>query len=122
MGILPIGEGIMDFQITLRHMENSPEIDLHIRKQMGRILEFLKNEPTPVYIHLVASPSKNHAHHQVELIIKTPHYNLVGKDEGPIFFVILDQVIDTMYKTLGQEKRKVVDGHKEKKRMGKPRL
>ena len=59
MGILPIGEGIMDFQITLRHMENSPEIDLHIRKQMGRILEFLKNEPTPVYIHLVASPSKN---------------------------------------------------------------
>jgi len=109
----------MDFQITYRHMENSPEIELHVRKQMERILHFLRDEATPVYIHLVLSPSKDHAHHEIELVIKTPHYDLVGKDEGPICFVVLDQVIDTMYKRLEQAKRKVVDGHKEKKRMGK---
>lgn len=109
----------MDFQITYRHMENSPEIEFHIRKQMAKILKFLENERSPVYIHLVITPSKDHAHHEAELVIKTPHYNVVGKEEDPIAFVAIDTLIDTTYKRLEQAKRKVDDGHKEKKRMGK---
>lgn len=100
-------------RIALRHMENSPEIQMHIDRQMARIIDFLGNEPTPIYIDLVATPSKVHEHHEVELIIKSPNYNVIVKKEGPIFFQVLDIVTDEAYQKLQQENRRLTDDHKE---------
>jgi len=109
----------MDFKITYRHMESSPEIEAAIKRDMAKILKFLENEPTPVFVNLTITPGKLHAHNEVELQVKSPHYDLFGKEEEPNFFVALGKVTDTMYKRLEAAKRKTVDGHKEKNRMYK---
>ncbi|MCL5876145.1 MAG: hypothetical protein M1114_06770, partial [Candidatus Dependentiae bacterium] len=94
----------MDFKVTYRHMESSPEIEAAIKRDMAKILLFLENEPTPVFINLTITPGKLHAHHEVELLVKSPHYDLFGKEEGANFFVLLGTITDTMYKRLEAEK------------------
>lgn len=102
-------------RIALRHMENSLEIQNHIDRSLKKVLDFLENEPSPVFVNLMVTPSTVHAHHEVELVIKSPHYEAVVKKEGPIFFQTLDIVIDDMYLKLHEEKRKLTDNHKDKR-------
>ncbi len=109
----------MDFKVIYRHMQSSPEIEAAIKRDMAKILKFLENERTPVYVNLTITPGTPHAHHEVELLVKSPHYDLFCKEEAPTFFVALNDVTDTMYKLLEAEKRKIDNGHKEKKRMFK---
>jgi len=99
----------MNKKIVFRHMEHSPSMEDYANQQLAKVLEFLENEPTPIYVDLVLEPSKVHAHHRVELRVKTPNFDRVSNFEGPTFYDVMDRVIDVMYKELCEDKKRRKD-------------
>jgi len=102
----------MDFNITFRGMDHSTVIENYAHEQMAKIFEFLKHEREPIYIHLIftANPKKNH--HEVNILIKSPNYDIVNDHKGPEMYDILDRVLDTAYLRLKELKRQEVDNKK----------
>jgi ribosomal subunit interface protein len=99
----------MQKRIVFRHMDHSDMIEDHVNKRLHKIEEFLSHEPTPIHLDLVMEPSKTREHSRVELRIKTPHYDKIVHREfqGEKFYEVLDYVIDTMYRELQEEKKKL---------------
>lgn len=102
----------METKFTFRHMEHSSVIEDYANKQLSKVYEFLSNEREPVNIDLIFEPSKVHAHHSVELLVKSPRYDLVAQREGPEFYDLIDKVVDIMYDNLREEKRREIDERK----------
>jgi ribosomal subunit interface protein len=102
----------MQKRITFRGMEHSPVIEQHADEQMSKIVTFLEHEPTPVFIDLVLEAHRHHAHHKVELRIKSPNYEVISNYEGPDLYKVLDRVLDVAYETLHEKKRQRVDKNK----------
>jgi ribosomal subunit interface protein len=102
----------MQKKITFRDTPHSDVAEKYANEQLARVEEFLKNERTPITIDLIFTPAHLHAHHRVELLVKTPHYDLVTHHEGPEFYDVIDKVIDTMYRQLLAEKDKLDDDRK----------
>ena len=106
----------MKKRITFRHMDHSNVMEDYANQQLAKIEEFLSNDRTPIYIDLVLEPSKVHAHHRIELRVKTPRFEKISNFEGTDFYNVLDRVIDTMYRELHEEKRKEIDERKQRGR------
>lgn len=102
----------MHKRITFKGMDHSEAIENYASEQLDRVVEFLSNERSPVYIDLMFKPSKIHAHHLVELRIKSPNYSIVSNYEGKDFYGTVDRVIDVMYCELHEHKRKLLDKKK----------
>lgn len=103
----------MPKRIVFKNMDHSEAIELYANEQLERVEHFLENEKTPIFIDLSLEPSKVHAHHKVDLIVKTPNYDRFISFEGPEFYKVLDHVIDVMYKKLHEDKKRLkVDGLK----------
>lgn len=106
----------MHKRITFKRMDHSAVLEDYANQQLAKVEEFLENERSPVYIDLVFEPSHVHAHHKIELRVKSPHYDKISNYEGKDFYHTLDRVIDVMYQELLEEKRKHID---EKKMRGR---
>lgn len=102
----------MNKKITFRDVQHSSAMENYANEQLGRVEEFLTHERAPITIDLIFSPSKIHAHHRVELLIKTPHYDLVTHFEGPDFYDAMEKVIDKMYRQLLEQKDKHMEDRK----------
>jgi len=97
-------------------MDHSDPMEDYANQQLEKVETLLTNERTPIYIDLVLEPSKVHAHHRIELRVKTPRFEKISHFEGPDFYNVLDHVIDTMYRQLCEEKRKEIDERKQRGR------
>jgi len=106
----------MNKRVTFKGMEHSSVLEEYANGQLVKVEEFLENERTPVYLDLVFEPSKVHAHHKIELRVKSPHYDKISNYEGTDFYQTLDRVVDVMYHELLEEKRRRID---EKKMRGR---
>ncbi len=96
-------------------MDHSDVAERYANEQLEKIVKFLENERSPVYIDLIFEPTKIHEHHRIELRVKSPSYDLVNNYEykGQAFYDVLDRVIDVMYKRLREEKkREKIDNRK----------
>ena len=102
----------MQKKITFRDTPHSDVAENYAHEQLAKIEEFLKNERTPIIIDLIFTPGHIHAHNRVELLVKTPHYDLVAHHEGPDFYDAIDKVIDTMYRQLHEKKDRHVEDRK----------
>jgi ribosome-associated translation inhibitor RaiA len=102
----------MQKKITFRNMAHSDVAEKYAYDQFAKIEDFLKNERTPITIDLIFTPGHIHAHHRVELLVKTPNYDLVTHYEGPEFYDVIDRVIDTMHRNLLEEKDKHMEDRK----------
>lgn len=103
----------MNKKFTFRDIAHSKVMQDYAEEQLAKIEDFLKNERSPITIDVIFQPSKVHAHHRIDLLIKSPHYDLMTYDEGPDFYGVLDSVFDTAYRRLHEEK----DRHLEDKKM-----
>lgn len=102
----------MHKRITFRNMTKSDSMEQYANKQLEKVEEFLANDRTPIYIDLIFEPSKIHAHHRIELRVKSPEYDRVSNFEGSDFYNVLDRVIDVMYHELREDKKKADDHRK----------
>ena len=111
----------MHRRITFRGMSPSRIMEDYANQQLERIVTFLKNEGSPIYLDLILEPSKIHAHHRVELRVKTPRFDLISNYEGPDFYEVLDRVIDVMYDDLHKKKEEWKDDIKTEGRRESPK-
>ena len=104
----------MHKRITFRNMKHSGVMKQYADQQLDKLILFLENEPTPVYIDLVFEPSKVREHHRIELRVKSPNYDRISNYEyqGEAFYDTLDRVIDVMYKELLEDKKRHLDDRK----------
>lgn len=103
----------MNKRIVFQGIEKTQPMEETCNKHLKKIEHFLENERTPIFIDLVLQPSKVHAHHYVELRVKTPHYNKISSYEGPEFYDVVNRVVDIMYRELLQCKNKETEHRKE---------
>ena len=74
----------------------------------------IEGERTPIMIDLILEASHVHAHHRVELRVKTPHYDLIAHHEGPEMYQEIDRVTDKMVQEIRRAKERLVDEQKKK--------
>lgn len=108
----------MNKKITFRDTQHSQVMEDYANQQLQKIVDFLAHERSPVHIDLIFEPSKLRQHSRVELLVKSPNYDLIShyEYEGTKFYDVLDRVIDTMYRELHEAKRRLVDDRKVEKR------
>lgn len=102
----------MQKRIVFRGMEHSPVLEEFANKHLEKLDKLLEHERTPIIIDLIMEASHVHAHHKVELRIKTPHYDLIAHHEGPELYQEVDRVVDKMLAELRRAKEKRVDTEK----------
>lgn len=96
-------------RIVFRNMEHSTVLENYVNEQFAKVEEFLASEREPIYIDIVLIACKDHAHDEAEIVLKSPHYNLVSKYEGPKMYDVIDRVIDTLYLALREAKKKIME-------------
>jgi ribosomal subunit interface protein len=101
----------MNKRIAFRNMDHSGPMEQHANDQLAKIEKFLENERSPILINLTLTASHVHEHPTVELTVKTPNYDRTVKyeHEGTDLYDSLDRVIDTMYKELHEDKKRLHD-------------
>ncbi len=102
----------MKKSLTFRHMEHSNAMEEYVNEHLTKIEDFLKNEPSPVYLIVVLMADKRRSVNEGELLIKTPHYDLIAKTEGADMYDVIDSIIDTMYQDLHKKKKRLLDERK----------
>ncbi len=95
-------------RVTFRHMESEPDLESHAYSALDKIEQALNHERSPINLDLVLSPGRPHAHHSVELLIKTPNHDLVIKEEGPHMYQLIDKACDVAYRKIHEQKDKVI--------------
>lgn len=103
----------MHKRITFKDTQHSESMEQSANKLLEKIETFLtKEDRTPIYIDLILEPSHVHAHHKVELRVKTPNYDRHSSYEGKDFLHTLERVIDVMYRELHEDKKRHVEDKK----------
>jgi ribosomal subunit interface protein len=95
-------------KVTFRNMDHSAVIEEHTRKQLQKLDKFFEKERTPKSIHFIIEAHPLHAHHKIELLIKSPNYDLMAHDEGNDLNKLIEDVIDTMLVEMRKAKDKKV--------------
>lgn len=105
----------MHKRITFKKMEHSAPMEDYVNKQLEKIETFLESEPTPIYIDMILEASKVREHPFVELRVKSPNFDCISNYEktGVDMYDCIDRVIDTMYKQLREQKKKMNDDRKQ---------
>lgn len=101
-------------RIVFRNMDHSTALENYVNEQFAKVDEFLANEREPIYIDIVLIACKDHAHEEAEIVLKSPHYNVVSKYEGPKMYDVIDRVIDTLYHKLHEAKKKKLEEERNK--------
>lgn len=99
-------------RVVFRHMEATPDIENYAYAALERVMGALEHERTPINVDLILSPGRPHAHHAVELLIKTPNYDVICKEEGPHLYQLLDLACDIAYRQIHEQKKRNLDGRK----------
>lgn len=101
----------MKRRITFHEMAHSEPMEKHINEKLTKIEELIKDSEwkTPQYVELFLNSQPQHPHHKVEIILKTPQFNLCTHDEGVDMYVVIDNTIDKMITLLKREKERLQD-------------
>lgn len=99
----------MQKYVAFRNMEHSAVLEEFAYKHLEKVEKVLENEPTPVKIDLVITAASTHPHHNVEIRVKTPHYDLITQHEGPELYQEIDKVTDKMVQEIRKAKEKRID-------------
>lgn len=103
----------MHKRITFKGTQSSFATEAEVSSRLTKIEEFLiKEDRTPIYIDVILEPSHVHAHHKVEIRVKSPNYDRYSNYEGKDFYATLDRVVDVMYRELLEDKKKLDDKKK----------
>ena len=84
------------------------------QKHLEKVEKLLENENTPIIIDLTLEASAVHAHNRVELLVKTPNYDLIAHHEGPELYQEIDRVTDKMIQEIRRAKERLISESKTK--------
>lgn len=101
----------MNIKINFHQMPHSDGIEAHAKEKLQKIASlFRKTEDThPLSAELFLNAHAVHAHHEVELQIKSNHFKLAAHDTGHDMYQTIDNVIDKMLTQVKREKERLDD-------------
>ena len=99
----------MQVKITFHNMDHSDSLEAHVNQKLEKLQELLKEEELPQNVEVRLRSGSLHAHHEVEIYLKTKHFNLNVSDEGPEMYQVFDQANESMTKVVKKEKSKLLD-------------
>jgi putative sigma-54 modulation protein len=98
----------MNIIINFHQMPHSEAIDTHARSRFEKVATLFKrsseNHPITAEFFLNAHPV--HAHHEVELRVKSGALSLASHDTNPDMYAAIDSVIEKMVTQVKKEKEK----------------
>lgn len=111
----------MNIQITFSGMDHSAGLEGHALAQLAKVERLLEHtEKTPITIHMIITSGFTHAHHKVELLVKSPDYNLVAHEENTDAYEAINHVVTKAYSELTKTKERLVDLRKKGKNNRSP--
>jgi ribosome-associated translation inhibitor RaiA len=102
----------MHKRVLYRHIEKTPVLEEFTTKHLEKIAQALKSEPSPIYIDFTLQAYPDHAHNEAEIIVKTPHYDLVAHKEGPDLYQEINKVTETMLQEIRNAKEEKIKKYK----------
>ncbi len=95
----------MDIRIVFRGMDHSDAIESYINEELEhKVLKFLQKEDDLVHFDVVLDAGKIHAHHHVEIRLRSKHYHFVASHEGPDCYAVIDHVIKVVVEDIKKQK------------------
>ena len=100
----------MKADITFRGMEHTDAIEQYVAKNLAKFKKYFgKEDPEATFIHVVLDGQLKHAIYNVEIRVKSPHFDLVAQREGTKMYPLIDEVSHIMEAELEKAKRKLID-------------
>lgn len=102
---------VMNTKISFKNMPHSEPLEQHASQKLEKLKEYIKDADTvtPFNVELHLKANKLHPHHEAELLLKTPRFNLNASDKGTDMYIVIDNVIDKMVTIIKKEKEKRSD-------------
>lgn len=101
--------------ISFIGMPHSDPLEEHSNQKLDKLTALIKHDDEhegAYFLELHLKAQEMHAHHRVDLHVKTPHVNLHTHDEGPEMYLAVDNAIDRMITLYKKEKGKIQDRHR----------
>ncbi len=107
----------MKRKISFHNMEHSDPMEAHANSKLNKIEELLQGPEweTPKHLELWLKANKMHPHHETELHLKTPQFELNAHATGTDMYVVIDETVDKMVTLIKKEKTKLKDKHQKVK-------
>jgi len=80
---------------------------------MGRIENLLRKAHEPIFLDITVTVAKPHPHHECDLRIHGPQFEIIVKKEGPELYKVIDEVFDETIQRIIKHKEKQ-DEHNKK--------
>lgn len=102
----------MHKKLTFREdAKHTQAVEDYINKELIKIEDLLKNEPTPVYIDVVIEAHNVHAYNRVAILVKSPNYDCCAEAKQDELYATINDAIDKMHRQLLDRKEVMTDKH-----------
>ncbi len=79
---------------------------------LNRIEKLFEGAQEPIFLNVTIDVKKPHPHHECDLRIHGPHFEIIIKKEGPELYKVIDEVFDETVQKIIQHKDKEVKSRK----------
>ena len=95
----------MHIRLVFRGMDHSKAIEDYVNQEIEhKVLKFLKKEGDLLNIDAVLDAGRIHAHHHVEIRLKSTHYHFIASYEGADLYTVIDHVIKIIVEDIKKHK------------------
>lgn len=99
----------MNVRIVFRAMDHSDAIEEYVHQELEhKLLKFVQKEGDLNHVDVVLDAGKIHAHHHVEIRLKSKHYHFIASDEGPDLYIAIDRAIKIIVEDVKKQKDRAI--------------
>ncbi|MBP9765011.1 HPF/RaiA family ribosome-associated protein [Candidatus Babeliales bacterium] len=107
----------MQLEIIFRGTEPSQAMEAYVIKYVEKFKKYMsKEDPESVFVHVVLEGHHNHHIMNVEVRVKSQHYDLVVDRDGADMYPLIDETMKIMEEELQQHKQRMVDDLRKRKK------
>ena len=99
----------MDIRVVFRGMDHSDAIETYIADEVeNKLFKFLQKEDDLVHLDVVLDAGRIHAHHHVEMRLRSKHYHFTAHHEGPDLYAVIDHVLKIVVEDVKKQKDRMI--------------
>jgi ribosomal subunit interface protein len=107
----------MELEIVFRGMEPSEALENYVAKYFAKFKKYFgKEDPSSIFLNVVLEGHLNHHINIVEARIKTQHFDVVVKREGPEMYPLIDEAMHIVERDLQKAKERKIDDLRKRKK------
>jgi ribosomal subunit interface protein len=107
----------MELEIVFRGMEPSEALEKYVSKYFSKFKKYFgKEDPSSIFLNIVLEGHFTHHINIVEARVKTQHFDVIAKREGPEMYPLVDEVMHIVEQDLRKAKQRKVDDLRKRKK------